>query len=236
MRPSLGSKKVLAALHQGDPGPLIALHRATFGDLRMEGEDDAKGDDDKGDDGKGDEGDDAKGDDVNKDKKGDNETAELKRENAQRRTNEKLLKKQNDELAAKLKAIEDKDKSDLEKATGGLTEAQAKAEKLEADNKDLLIQNAFLMDNKHTWANPKAALRLADLTDVEIDDDGVVTGLAEALDKLAKSDPYLLKSKKDDDEEDDDDKGGPTGQPVGRKTKGNPGRDKLLAKYPALRR
>jgi hypothetical protein len=236
VRLSLGSKKVLAALQQGDPGPLLAFHRSIFGDARMADDTDADGDGgDDGDDDKGDDAD-AKGDDGKgeKGKAGSPELAELKNENARRRQEAKAMKKTNDELAAKLKAIEDKDKSELDKATGGLTEAQAKAEKLAAQNQELVIQNAFLMDNKHTWANPKAALKLADLSDVEIDEDGNVTGLAEALAALAKSDPYLLKAEKDDDDEDDEK--GPTGQPVGKKPRGNPSRDKLLDKYPALRR
>lgn len=238
MRHGLGSKKVLKALQEGDPGPLLALHQMIFGDARMEGEDDdASGDGDDEDDAE-DEDDDSQGGDDTKGKsktKGANaEVIALKDENARRRMEAKALKKTNDELAARLKAIEDKDKSDLDKATGGLTEAQAKADKLAADNHKLVIENAFLTDNKHAWANPKTALKLADLSKVEIDEDGTVTGLAEALDKLAKDEPYLLKKASDKDDDEDDEPKGPTGQPVGKKPKGNPSRDKLIAKYPAL--
>lgn len=236
MRPSLAGKKVLAALAQGDPEPLLAFHRAVFGDARMADDD---GTDGEGDDGDDDPDDSDDGDDQDDAPKGGNaETAALKRENAERRKANAALKKQNEELNQRLKAIEDKDKGELEKATGSLTEAQTKLQELQEQNMQLLINNAFLSDNTHNWANPKAALRLADLSDVEIDDEGNVTGLKEALDALAKSDPYLLAKAKSDDDDDDDDKGknSATGQPVGKKSKGNPNRDKLLEKYPALRR
>lgn len=230
LRRSLAPENILMALQSGDVDPLLKFHRDTFGDLRMEDDpaEDAKKDDETEDDAEdaGGAADDAKKDDEKLDPR----VKQLSDENAKRRNEAKALKKQNDELAAKLKAIEDKDKSELDKATGGLTEAQAKAEQLAAKNQELLIQNAFLMDNKHSWANPKAALKLADLSEVEIDDEGTVSGLREALDKLAKSDPYLLARAKDD--EDD----GPTGQPMGSRPRGNPSRDKLLEKYPALRR
>jgi hypothetical protein len=234
MRRSLAPKKILAALNRGDATPLIQFHQQLFGTATMMADDDDKGGDDADD--AGDDDDDAdagSADDADgkKDDKQDPRVKQLSDENAKRRNEAKALKKQNDELAAKLKAIEDKDKSELDKATGTAAELQAKAEKQEKELHDLRIQNAFLSDNKHTWQNPKAALRLADLSKVEIDDEGEVTGLREALDALAKSDPYLLA--KDDDDDDDQP---PTGQPVGKKPKGNPSRDKLLDKYPALRR
>lgn len=242
MRQSLGSKAVLAALQKGDPGPLISFHKQTFGNLLMEGDADADGDDD-GDDGEGEEDsddDDADGGDDNDGDKGkkqtDREKQVLKDENARRRKEAAALKKQNDELAAKLKKFEDADKGDLEKAQGALKEVTEERDTLSKQVQDLLIQNAFLKDNKFTWANPTTALRLADLSEVEIDEEGNVTGLAEALQKLAKEEPYLLKSKKDDDGDDNDDSGRPTGQPVGKKSKGNANRDNLVKKYPALRR
>lgn len=236
MRPSL----VTRALARGDAQPLINLHRQLFGTIVMmaDGDDDADDGDDSND---GD--DDASGDDdgpdTDKDKR-DPRVKELSDENKRRRLEAKAQKKQIDDLMAKVKGFEDADKGDLEKAKGTLDEVTKDRDGLKTKNAELVIQNAFLLDNKHEWANPRAALRLADLSEVEIDDDGAVTGLAEALNALAKSDPYLLKSKSDDkdDEDKDDSKGAPgaTGQPPGKKTKGNPDREKLLAKYPALNR
>lgn len=233
MRQRLAPRKILAALQRGDAGPLIQFHRETFGDAVMMADDgDDTGGDDDGDD--GDDGDDSSGGDDPKDDEKDPRVKKLSDENAKHRTANVELKKANADLAARLKAIEDKDKSELDKTTGDLTDAQAKVKTLEARNQELAIQNAFLSDNKHSWANPKTALKLADLSEVEIDEDGTVTGLDKALDKLAKSDPYLLKGKDDDDEGDGPQP--PTGQPVTKKAKGNPDREKLLKKYPALNR
>lgn len=97
------------------------------------------------------------------------------------------------EALAKLKAIEDKDKSELELAKSNLEELKAKTEKYEAAIQELRIQNAFLGSNKHQWQNGTSALKLADLSDVKIDEDGKVTGLEKALERLAKDHSYLLK-------------------------------------------
>jgi len=234
---SFSVQKVLAALEAGDAMPLIDLHRAMFGDARMEGEDDGGGEDDENDEGSEEEDDDADDGGTGGDgkKKSATEVAALKRENAERRKAAAALKKQNEELAAKLKQHEDAGKGELEKVSDELKSVAAERDDLKTKNENLLIQNAFLIDNKYSWNNPRAALRLADLSEVEIDEDGNVTGLAEALDALAKSDAYLLKGKGDKDD-DDEGKPGATGQPPGKKAKGNVDREKLLNKYPALRR
>jgi hypothetical protein len=242
LRRSLATQKILAALQSGDATPLIQFHRTHFGDARMQA-DDAGGDDGGGDGGGDDDDDDAGGDGSGKgdtaDKDLDPRVKELSDENAKHRNLNKELKKQNADLAARLKALEDKDKSEAEKATSTAKELEAKAKQLEETNQRLLVQNAFLTDNKYTWANPKTALKLVDLSDVEINDDGEVTGMREALDKLAKAEPYLLAKNADDGDDDGDDGKGkppPTGVPQGKKPKGNPDREKLLMKYPALRR
>jgi hypothetical protein len=57
---------------------------------------------------------------------------------------------------------------------------------------------------------------LLDLDGVKIDDDGEVTGLEDAVKKLADENPYLLKGK----QEEDDEESGATrasGQPLGKK-------------------
>jgi len=242
MRRRLAPKRILDELQRGNVQPLLDFHRTTFGDLRMEADGDGgdgadgNGSDDDDDDGDSSGGADGDNDDGEKDPR----IKTLSDENAKHRNAAKALKQQNEELQAKLKKFEDADKGELEKLQGDHATVTAERDKLAEENQQLLIQNAFLMDNKHKWENPKAALRLADLSEVEIDDEGNVTGLREALDKLAKSDAYLLKKSSDDDDDDDDDKGkgGPVGQPVGgrQKQKGNPDREKLLSKYPALRR
>lgn len=114
--------------------------------------------------------------------------------------------------------------------------------KVSATNQNLMLQIAMRDDKAHTWVDPDAALRLADLSEVEFDEKTLrPIGLKAALDKLAKEKPYLLK--KDADGDDDDSqgrRGGSTGRrPAPRRQ--NQGEDaaraaKLRAKYPGLRR
>lgn len=106
-----------------------------------------------------------------------------------------------DQRAATLEAernqLRDKDLPALEKATRDLQEAQTARTKAEQDLKDSRIHNAFLRDNTHDWHNADRALAMLDLSKVDIDDQGNVTGLKAAIEALVKSDPYLLKPKPD---------------------------------------
>lgn len=104
---------------------------------------------------------------------------------------------------ADLKQLRDKDLPEMQKLQRDLTEVTQRAEKAEADLRQARLENAFFTDNTYKWKNPKTALKLADLTKVEIDDDGTVRNLKGALEALAKSDPYLI----DAEDTSDDDKG-----------------------------
>jgi len=143
--------------------------------------------------------------------------------------------KKANELEQRLRSFEDKDKTELEKAQRDAAEAAAREKAANEALKRERINNAFLMSNKFSWHNPERALTLLDLSDVTIDEAGKVTGLEKAIESLAKSDAYLLKAP-------DPTPGSdlpPSGQPTGG---GGPAkvakadRDKLLEKYPALRR
>lgn len=96
---------------------------------------------------------------------------------------------------AALKERERKDMGDLERAQAEVQDLTAERDSLRATLQQTRIENAFLSNNKHTWVDPSDALRLMDMDGVEIKDDKV-TGLAEAIEKLAKAKPHLLK--KDD--------------------------------------
>lgn len=95
---------------------------------------------------------------------------------------------------AKVTAAERKDMDAKTRAETERDEAKKLVEANIATVRKQAIQIEFLGSNKYTWNNPKAALRLLDLDEVEIDDDGKVTGLDKAIEALAKSDPYLLKT------------------------------------------
>jgi hypothetical protein len=101
--------------------------------------------------------------------------------------------------AAEKKAqdLEDAKLSETERTVKQLDEARAQNAQLMGQIKDLQIQNAFVTDNTHDWHDSRAAMKLADLSGVTIDDDGTVKGLKEALEAVAKSAPYLLKPKAD---------------------------------------
>jgi len=124
--------------------------------------------------------------------------------------------------------------AELKKA--GATDEDAKKEitrltslvaSLESKIDSLSIDLAFGDDKHYNWQSPKAARKLADLTDVKIEKNKTtgavtVTGLKAALDKLAEENPFLLVTDKDDEEDKDDKTKKPapkkSGEPV-KKTK-----------------
>lgn len=99
------------------------------------------------------------------------------------------------ELEAKEKERELAGKSESEKLTIERDELKSKVDTLSSELNTLRLQNAFLTANKHTWADPEDALRLADLSEVEVSAEGKVDmkALTRALDDLAKRKPHLVK-------------------------------------------
>lgn len=145
-----------------------------------------------------------------------------------------------DELNKRVLELEAKDTPEAQRVVKELEAVKSENSVLKDQLKQARLDNAFLADNSYEWHNPTRALRLADLADVEIDQDGSVTGLKEALDALAKSDPYLLKTNKDDSKPKKDPAEGKsgTGDSANGDKKKPKGLDKaaLEAKYPGLRR
>ncbi len=92
-----------------------------------------------------------------------------------------------------LKQLRDKDLPEADKLKRDYEESQAQVQQLQDVNKALALKVAFLSDNTYTWHNPERALKLIDLSQVEIQPDGTVSGLKEALKALATSDAYLIK-------------------------------------------
>jgi len=138
-----------------------------------------------------------------------------------------------------LRQLKDKDIPALEKLQRDLTEVQQRADKAEAELKQARLENAFFTDNTYKWKNPKTALKLADMSNVEIDDAGKVHNLKGALEALAKAEPYLIDTGDGSGGDDDNGKGakGSTGA-LGTGGAGNtkPSATKALAsRIPALR-
>lgn len=172
--------------------------------------------------------------DEDKDK--DPRIKELSDENAKRRNEAKRLADELAKAQVRLKEIDDADKSETERLSSKIDEQEKRIAALVDANKELSIKNAFLADKKHAWRNPDSALKLLDLGEVEIDDDGKITGLDKAIKKLADSDSYLL-------EPNDEDTGlPPRQQPSGDRTRQTPAppgtkkREDLIKRFPALQR
>lgn len=242
---STEKQELLAA---GDIEGLMALNRKQFGGFFMVKAEDDDSDDDT-DDADEDADDDGDDDDEDDEDEGDKKSKELvtnlrseaKKNRARAVERGKRIKALEAEIEAlkgkqkPVKKAKDDDGDDDEGDSSAEVETLRKqVETSTRTNEDLLIRLEFMADDRYSWVNPKAALKLLDLDDVEITEDGEVDGLEEAIEDLAKEHPYLLS--KDEDDEDEDKPKRKIGQKTGTKKKGQPNREALLKKYPALRR
>lgn len=123
---------------------------------------------------------------------------DLEQEKERHYTRRKEAEKRADEAERQLRELKEKDKPEQEQLETRVSELETQNESLQSSLREALLDNAFLRDNTYSWHNPGRALRLADLSKVEIEDDGTVHGLKAALDALAKSDPYLISKDSDD--------------------------------------
>jgi hypothetical protein len=141
------------------------------------------------------------------------------------------------ELDKELKAIKDKDKSELERAREEAESATKQFEGLQSENRRLRLQVAFLSDSTVTWHSAEDALMHLERDDsVTIDDDGKVQGMAEAIKRLAKDKEYLVKKTATT----GNGATGPSGQNVGGAGSGGGNKKTSRAdyekKFPALKR
>lgn len=131
-------------------------------------------------------------------------------------------------------------KKELDDIKSKVSAVETERDKLVDTNKGLSIKLAALSmtgDGMPVWEDPDVALRLADLSDVDISDDGKVDkkALRAALRALAKEKPYLVKKVKTTDTSGTNDSG--TQMNGRRKGQGtSPTREQLAAKFPALHR
>ncbi len=106
------------------------------------------------------------------------------------------LKAANAESAARRKKLEafETFNTELEKTRAELAAAKAEAETAKANTRAAAIRHAVEAAAAGlNFQDPADAMTLADLTAVQVDDAGVVTGAAEAVKALADKRPYLLK-------------------------------------------
>lgn len=155
--------------------------------------------------------------------------------------------KRRTEAEKELQQLRDKDLPAVEKSERDRAEAVARAEKAESQYTDLARRHAFLLESqrqKIQWKNPTAALKLADLDELEVGEKGTVDGITEAIEALAKEHAYLVEVPKTEDEDDDKDSKASkpkSGSPVGgrQKQKTPPGHktdEELRNMFPALRK
>lgn len=216
--------------------------------VRIEWDADGEEDDDKDDkgasgsgdgngseDGEGEQGSGASGSGGNTDIK-DPDKKRLADEAAKHRTTAKAERDRANAAEKRLRELEDKDKSDLEKAQRDLTEAQAQVDKLTATVSAQAVRLAFFESGAGAlFKNPAKALKLLDLDDLKPNEDGEIDAkeVKARADALLKTDGYLAADGSNDG---GDDK--PGGSPNnGRKNRGKDSeasRQKLVSKFPAL--
>jgi hypothetical protein len=149
--------------------------------------------------------------------------------------------KKQGELVKQLNALKESKSGELDKVVKAeIDELKPKAAKLVEQNKTMRLQLAFLSTTIKgvVWEDAEAAMKLVDLSDVDIDPDtGAIDkrDLAAAMRRLAKDKPYLVKkAKKDDEDDDEEDKS--SGAPMNKrrgKSKG-PDRAALAKRFPVL--
>lgn len=145
-----------------------------------------------------------------------------------------------DELAARLKKIEDSDKPADEILKRDLEEMRTRSEQTENRLHTALKENAFLRANTISWADPSDAMALLDFSEIDVDEDGTVdpAQLKRALRDLAKRKPHLVKKSPASDQDDDEDDSQSSASTMNGRRKGtqNKGTDrKALAKrFPVL--
>lgn len=210
------SPSALAALQAGDASALIRSHSGRNPGLDMMAkEDDDDDDDDSDDDDEDDEDDSSDGDDdpdsddddedgpEGKSKKKDGDKAKgdpakkiaaLEDEKNRLYRGRARARQERDELQEQINKLK-KDGTGDDTLKSENTTLTKSVEKLTGQLQEARLANAFLADNTYEWANPQLALKAADLSDIEIDDNGKVHGLVAALEKVATENEFLLKKK-----------------------------------------
>lgn len=207
-----------------------------------DGSGDAGGDDDAGDDDSDDDGDGEEGKGKDKDGKDSEKSKtvpESKYLQIKRQLSEADRKKQ--EALDELKQLKLKDLPDAEKQAEELKDALESASTYKNKFENMARTNAFLTasgDLKVSWKSATAALKLAELDDLQINDDGTVEGIKDAVKALAKDHPYLVSTTT----EDDSNGKGPTksgsvvgsNQGKGKKPAGTLSDEELRRRFPSL--
>lgn len=201
--------------------------------------DDANDDDSSDDEEDDDDSDDAGGKDgkAEPDKK-DLRIRDLSRESAKYRRRLREERKSHEDTRAELEKVKKDGVSD-EKLRKSNEDLQARVDSLTAENNNLRITQEIHKYVGELNLDPKrvkAIIRVIDLEDIDVDDDGV-SGVREALEQIAQDFPeWVVKNSGGDDDNNDDGGSRPGGQSSRKPRKKAEGvdRNELLKIYPAL--
>lgn len=146
-----------------------------------------------------------------------------------------------------LNALKSGGQKELADAQARITELEGQLAEKSGTDTVSIIREEFRDSDKYDWQNRKVAFGLLDLSEVDVDDDGHVDedSLADAIEKLAKDHPYLIKKSaadadddNDEDEDDDDEKPArKSGAPVNRRRQSTQQKSQaqLKDKFPILK-
>lgn len=162
-----------------------------------------------------------------------------------RRLQVKTERQRAQQLENELNELKNKDKTDTEKVVAERDQLKAKVEAIEPKYLELQKRHAVVVDALAMGFDQKQMkplLRLMDLDSVEIEDDGTVSGVKEALEAAKNEFPALLGTGKngnkgDGDDDKDDKEDLPSTGSRHNSRKGKPGQTSdadLAKKYPAL--
>ena len=131
------------------------------------------------------------------DSEDDDPVAGLKAKNSQLILAKKDLKQKLREANVKIQKLEAGAEQDEDEDKDSNSKVDKRDQTISAQSetiRSLQLQVAFLSDNTHSWNDPKLAISLIDMDDLDVEEDGSISGLKEALDDLAKNRPYLVKT------------------------------------------
>lgn len=210
-------------------------------------DDDGDGSGDAGDDKEGEAEDSGSSDEGEKDSSSESaRVKELEAELNKVKTHRSRADQKREQLEQELKKLREKDLPEVEKVKAELDEAKKKGEQTSSAFRKLALTNAFLIASqkaKINWHDPDVARVSANLSELEVGDDGQVDGMEKIVKDLAKAKSFLVDSGKTTDTEDKSEKpkNGASGSAVGsgNNSKGEPGKptkDDLYKRFPALRK
>lgn len=231
----------------------LPIHLAAGGSGEGEGEggDDDTGEGSGGGDDDSDEDDDDEADKDKKDKKSKDDDEDEDEPVVSKRKLDKALDRmkaadrRSSELQAKLDELKDQAKipdeikRELAEVKAVLAEKDKAIETItKARNSSTIKLAALTIKGAPDWENVEAALRLTDLEDVDVEDDGTVDkrALKAALKKTALEHPYLVKKVVKDTSTDSGAGTGGTGSTMNRRTgkPQTPDRATLASRFPVL--